>query len=57
MKTNEDMVKGHHLDAFNKHDAKQELIRCYGVQAPREAFGVRVNTMLGYYAANQKAIC
>lgn len=43
---------------YNENDSRapysKDKIRCYASQAPDEAFGLRVNTTLGYCAANQK---
>lgn len=40
-------------DSTAKSPYNSDVIRCYTVSAPKESFGIRVNTLLGYCAANQ----
>lgn len=38
----------------HKPNKNRDLIKCYAVKAPPNSFGVRVNTLRGFCAANQK---
>lgn len=40
-------------DSTSKSLYNSDVIRCYTVTSPKESFGIRVNTLLGYCAANQ----
>lgn len=41
-------------DTINRKPFNDDLIRCYAITADKEHFGIRVNTILSYCAANQK---
>lgn len=41
-------------DSNTKGAYNADVIRCYATRAPDTVFGIRVNTTLGYCAANQK---
>lgn len=41
-------------DSVNRKPFNDDVIRCYAVNAEPECFGLRVNTVLSYCAANQK---
>lgn len=41
-------------DSVNRKPFKDDVVRCYAVNADPECFGIRVNTIISYCAANQK---
>lgn len=43
-------------DSVNRNPFNNDLIRCYALYAPDNAFGIRVNTTLSFCAANQKIL-
>lgn len=41
-------------DSVNRKPYNDDVIRCYVVNSEPECFGIRINTILSYCAANQK---
>lgn len=43
-------------DSINRKPFNDDIIRCYAVISEPECFGIRVNTIASFCAANQKVI-
>lgn len=43
-------------DTVGKRPYNSDIIRCYAHVSPRDTFGLRVNTLTSFWAANQKVL-
>lgn len=43
-------------DSLSKKPYNADIIRCYAHVSPKDTFGLRVNTLTSFWAANQKVL-